>query len=128
MHELRHAIKKEKNQEERRKLKTALQIMENRQRAESQKKKQQEIISKHKKQERQQIKDGKTPYFLKQKAIKELELQEKYKELTKKGGEAEVDRYLRDKRKRKAQKDVRFMPFKRRAVEGEDGAPQPSRE
>jgi ribosomal RNA-processing protein 36 len=124
--QLKQAIRKERRYDERAKLREALQIMENRMRSDKQKQKQKEIIRQHKKQEREKVRQGKNPYFLKEKRVKEMELEKKFEELKSKGGDNEVERYLRDKRKRKAQKEVRFMPFKRRAVEGADGSPMPA--
>jgi hypothetical protein len=55
-------------------------------------------------------------------SVKELELTEKFNELKKKGGLKEVDRYMTNKRRKQASKDHKFLPFKRRAMAGEDGS------
>jgi ribosomal RNA-processing protein 36 len=65
MGELKAAIKKTKNEDDKEKLKRKLLSMESQKKAQDAKDKQQEIISQHKKKEKELVKQGKTPFFLK---------------------------------------------------------------
>jgi ribosomal RNA-processing protein 36 len=63
--ELRSTIKKTKNEGEKEKLKKKLLSMESQQKSREAKEKQQDIIRDHKKKEKELIKEGKQPFFLK---------------------------------------------------------------
>ena len=65
MTELRGIIKKTKNEAEKEALKRKLLSMESQQKAQAGKEKQQEIVREHRKKERELVKQGKTPFFLK---------------------------------------------------------------
>lgn len=65
MAELRAAIKKTKNEEDKEKLKRKLLSMESQKKAREAKEKQQQILSEHKKKEKELIKQGKQPFYLK---------------------------------------------------------------
>lgn len=63
--ELRTTIKKSKNENEKERLKKKLLSMESQQKARENKEKQQAVISEHKKKEKDMVKDGKQPFYLK---------------------------------------------------------------
>lgn len=65
MAELRAVIKKTKNEAEKEVLKRKLLSMESQQKAQAGKEKQQEIVREHRKKERELVKQGKKPFFLK---------------------------------------------------------------
>lgn len=63
--DLRTTLKKTKNESEKAQLKRQLLSMESQQKARERKDKEQEVVQKHKKQEKELIKDGKQPFYLK---------------------------------------------------------------
>lgn len=65
MAELREAIKKTKDEAAKEKLKKKLTSMESQQEARKRKEKQQAVLHEHKKKERELVKEGKTPFYLK---------------------------------------------------------------
>lgn len=65
MAELRETIKKTKNEADKEILKRKLLSMESQKKAQEAKDKQQEIIREHRKKEKQLVKEGKTPFYLK---------------------------------------------------------------
>ncbi|KAL3499409.1 hypothetical protein ACH5RR_038502 [Cinchona calisaya] len=70
----------------------------------------QEILSEHKKKEREAAKQGKQPYYLKKSEIRKQKLIEKYQELKASG---KLDSFIEKKRKKNASKDHRYMPYRR---------------
>ncbi|WOL19162.1 hypothetical protein Cni_G27959 [Canna indica] len=69
-----------------------------------------EILSEHKKKEREAAKKGKQPYYLKKSEIREQKLVKKYNELKDAG---KLDSYIEKRRRRNASKDHRHMPYRR---------------
>ncbi|XP_058224267.1 uncharacterized protein LOC131333652 isoform X2 [Rhododendron vialii] len=69
-----------------------------------------EILSEHKKRERQAAKQGKRPFYLKKSEIREQKLIEKYKELKVSG---KLESYLEKRRRKNAAKDHRYVPYRR---------------
>lgn len=65
MAELRAVIKKTKNEDEKEKLKRKLMSMESQKKARERKEREQKVISEHKKKEKEAIKEGKQPFYLK---------------------------------------------------------------
>jgi ribosomal RNA-processing protein 36 len=65
MNELRDAIKKTKSEGDKEKLKKKLMSMESQMKAQRNKDQQQDVIREHKKKERELIKEGKQPFYLK---------------------------------------------------------------
>ncbi|WAR18448.1 RRP36-like protein [Mya arenaria] len=74
---------------------------------EEREKKQADLEKSWKSKEKELVKEGKTPYFLKKGDRKKLELAERYRDLQKTG---KLDQYLSKKHKRNAQKDRRKLP------------------
>lgn len=58
--------------------------------------------------EKQAVRDGKTPFFMRRSALKERELEVKFDELKKTGG---VKKFIRNRRRRAAAKERRRMPL-----------------
>ena len=58
--------------------------------------------------EREQVKDGKKPFFLKRSVLRKEELKEKYEDLEKRGG---LKKYMAKRRKKNASKDRKAVPW-----------------
>jgi ribosomal RNA-processing protein 36 len=75
------------------------------------KERRQKIIREHRKMEVKLVAEGKTPYYLKERDIKKLELAEEYENVKKRlGSAADLEKFIEKKRKRKASKQKRFIP------------------
>ncbi|QIX02049.1 hypothetical protein AMS68_007566 [Peltaster fructicola] len=112
MQELKTAMKKTKSQDDKDVLRRKLNAMENRLKAKEAKEREQDIVRKHRKQERDQVREGKTPYFLKRSEIKQQALVEKFQSMKSKDREHLMER----RRKKESQKEKRRMPEMRRGV------------
>ncbi|THG21017.1 hypothetical protein TEA_026631 [Camellia sinensis var. sinensis] len=69
-----------------------------------------DILSEHKKKEREATKQGKRPFYLKQSEIRKQRLVEKYEELKASG---KLKSYVEKRRRKNAAKDHRFVPYRR---------------
>ena len=69
-----------------------------------------EKLSSIKSEERNKVKQGKKPYFLKKSAVKDIILEEKFAELKKEG---KLNSFLAKKRKKNTSKDRRTLPYAR---------------
>ncbi|KAM0713642.1 hypothetical protein Q7P37_010604 [Cladosporium fusiforme] len=110
--ELKAAMKATKNEDDREKLKRKIGSMENRIKAKAAKEREQEVLRKHRKEERQKVEQGKNPYYMKKSELKEQALVEKYKNMKGKDREKAIDK----KRKKESQKEIKRMPEARRMV------------
>ncbi|PNS14530.1 rRNA bioproteinsis protein RRP36 [Sphaceloma murrayae] len=110
MGELRVAIKKTKDEDEKEKLRRHLMSMENRKKSRIEKERQQGVIREHRKQEKQAIQEGKQPFYLKRSDVKKQALVNKFEGMKAKEREKAIDR----RRKKEAQKEKRNMPAPRR--------------
>ncbi|CAK3853834.1 rRNA biogenesis RRP36 [Lecanosticta acicola] len=108
--ELKTAIKRSKNEEDQEILRRKVGSMENKLKAKAAKDREQEIIRRHRKEERERIEQGKNPYYLKQKDIKERALVEKFKGMKSK----EREKLLEKRRRKEGQKEKKRMPDARR--------------
>ncbi|KAH8803269.1 hypothetical protein F5884DRAFT_502626 [Xylogone sp. PMI_703] len=111
--QLKETIKKTKDEGEKERLKKELLSMESKKRADLQKRKAQEILDQHKKEEKERVKQGKKPFFLKKSEQKKRLLLEQYGELKGK----QLDHVIERRRKKVASKEKKRMPFSRRNVE-----------
>jgi ribosomal RNA-processing protein 36 len=116
MKELKIAIKKAKDGLEKEKLKRALLSMESRKKDQERKKKEAEILERHMKQEKELVKQGKKPFYLKKAEQKKRLLVERYGELKGK----QLDRVLGRRRKKAEGKEKKKLPWSRREVETHD--------
>ncbi|KJX94685.1 pre-rRNA processing protein [Zymoseptoria brevis] len=112
MDELRAAIRKTKNEDDKQVLRRKLNSMENKLKAKESKESQQEVLRKHRREERAKVEQGKTPFYLKQKDIKEQALVEKFKGMKSKDREKLIEK----RRKKEGQKEKKRMPEARRVV------------
>lgn len=106
---IKKKLLKSKNEEKKEKLQYLLNRMNQQEKASQQKQRRKKIETTVKEKEKQLVKAGKNPYFLKKADRKKLELAEKYKELQKSG---KVDQYLSRKRKKNAHKEKKKLPGK----------------
>jgi ribosomal RNA-processing protein 36 len=114
MKELKSAIKKTKDESERERLKRALLSMESRKKAQERKRKEAEILDKHRKEEKELVKQGKKPFYLKKTEQRKRLLVDRFSELKGK----QLDRVLERRRKKVEGKEKKKMPWSRRGVEG----------
>ncbi|KAK4550630.1 hypothetical protein LTR36_000209 [Oleoguttula mirabilis] len=108
--ELRAAIKRSRNEDEKALLRRKMNSMENRLKAKAAKDREQEVVRNHRKEEKERVQQGKTPFYLKQKDVKERALVEKFKGM--KGKERE--KLVEKRRKKEGQKEKKRMPRDRR--------------
>jgi ribosomal RNA-processing protein 36 len=110
--QLKTAMKTTKDPFEKDLLKRKIGSMENRIKAKAAKEREQEVLRRHRKDERQKVESGKNPYYLKKSELKEQALVEKYKGMKGKDREKAIDK----KRKKDTQKEIKRMPEARRMV------------
>ena len=108
--ELRAAIKASKSEDDRETLRRKMVAMENRLKSKAAKERERDVVRKHRKEEKERVDQGKQPYYLKQKEIKEQALEEKFKGMKGKDREKAVER----RRKKEGQKEKKRMPLARR--------------
>lgn len=108
--ELKAALKATKDHDEKEKLKTTIGAMENRLRAKAAKEREREVIRQHRKEEKEKVGQGKTPYYLKSAELKERVQVKRFEGM--KGKERE--KVVEKKRKKQDQKEKRRMPRARR--------------
>jgi len=112
MSELKAAIKKTKNEDEKDTLKRKLLSMESKKKARESKDRQQQVLREHRKKERDAINQGKNPFYLKRSEQKQLALVDKYNSM--KGRDRE--KLMERRRKKVAGKEKKMMPQARRMV------------
>ncbi len=112
---LKEEIRKSQDAERKETLKRTLLSMESRKKAQQAKDKQQEIIRNHRAKEKELVKQGKKPFYLKKTEQKKLALIDKFSGLKGK----QLDRAMERKRKKTTQKDRKHMPEERRVVGAE---------
>ena len=108
--ELKLAIRKGKDSESKEKLKRALLSMESRKKAQKVKEQQQEVLRKHRKDEKGKIEQGKRPFYLKKADQKKMALIERFESMKDK----EADKVIERRRKKKAARERKGMPDTRR--------------
>ena len=113
MSELKSAIRKTKDPDAKEKLKRALLSMESREKVQLAREKEQEVLRKHRKNERELIQQGKKPFYLKRTEQKKIALVERFEGM--KGRQA--DKVIERRRKKKAAKERKGMPEERRGAE-----------
>ncbi|KAJ2076784.1 rRNA biogenesis protein rrp36 [Coemansia sp. RSA 988] len=102
---------KHKNPNEARRIQKALGSMQSQAAAKQQKRRMQELKRTHRKMETEAVKQGKTPYFLGRRDLKDLEVAQKFNKLK---DSSKLDKFLEKRRKRNATKDHLRMPYQRR--------------
>lgn len=112
MSELRSAVRHTKDPITKDKLKRALLRMESRQKTQQRKIQEQEVLRAHRAKEKEQIAQGKKPFYLKRAEQKKLALVHGYESMKGK----QIDKIIERRRKKKASMEKRGMPEERRAV------------
>lgn len=110
MAELKTAIKKTKSEDDKEVLKRTLLSMESKKKARENKERQQEVIREHRKKEKDAIKQGKNPFYLKKSEQKKQALVNKFDSMKSKDRERLIER----RRKKVSQKEKKNMPAPRR--------------
>ncbi|KAH7321443.1 hypothetical protein BKA65DRAFT_80782 [Rhexocercosporidium sp. MPI-PUGE-AT-0058] len=113
MKELRTAIKNCKDEDAKEKLKRALLSMESKKKAQLRKNKEQEILDRHRREEKELVKQGKQPFYLKKAEQKKRVLLDTFGELKGK----QLDHVMERRRKKVEGREKKKMPFARRNVE-----------
>ena len=112
--DLKAAIRKTHDADAKDKLKRALLSMESRKKTQAAKDKEQEVLRKHRKKEKELIGQGKKPFYLKAGERKKMALVERFEGMKRK----EADKVIERRRKKRAARERREMPEGRRGVEG----------
>ena len=112
--QLKAAIRASKNVDEREKLQKALKRMESRRQAADAREREQKVIREHRKEEKAKVKEGKKPFYLKEGEIKKRALVERFEGM----GEKKRERVIEKRRKKRAGKEKKLMPDRRRSMEG----------
>mmetsp|Transcript_18922 Transcript_18922/g.45335 ORF Transcript_18922/g.45335 Transcript_18922/m.45335 type:complete len:168 (-) Transcript_18922:105-608(-) len=110
--ELRNQMKGKKSKELKRALQARVDKLEQQAHLVAKAQKERERAAARRKNEREQVAQGKKPYFLKKKDERLLAAVQKYEELKKTG---RVDDYIAKRSKHKASKDRRHLPYGRRS-------------
>lgn len=110
MKDLKNTIKKTKDESEKQKLKRVLISMESKKKAQDRRKREQDVLNRHKKEEKELVKQGKKPFFLKKAEQNKRVLVDQYSELKGK----QLDHVLERRRKKQDAKEKRKMPWARR--------------
>ncbi|KAK4166667.1 hypothetical protein QBC43DRAFT_313099 [Cladorrhinum sp. PSN259] len=113
MNELRATIKKTKDPRQKEQLQKALLSMESKKKAQERKDKERKVIEEHRKHEKELVKQGKTPYYLKKQDVKKKVLEETFKGMKK----GQVDKAIERRRKKVAGREKKNLPFARRSTE-----------
>lgn len=112
MVELKKAIKVTKDEAVKERLKRELLSMESRKKAKVRKDNAKEVLERHRREEKELVKQGKQPFYLKKSEQRERVLKEQYEGLKGKG----LERVIERRRKKVEGKEKRNMPWQRREV------------
>lgn len=110
--ELKSATRQTKDPIAKDKLKRALLRMESRKKTQQAKTQEREVLRAHRAREKEQIAQGKKPFYLKRAEQKKLALVHRYEGMKGK----QVDKIIERRRKKKVSREKRDMPEERRAV------------
>ncbi|KAJ4312096.1 rRNA biogenesis protein rrp36 [Neodidymelliopsis sp. IMI 364377] len=110
--DLKKAIKKSRNGDEKEQMRKQLESMESQQKTQQRKDEQQAVVREHKKKEKELVKDGKQPFYLKKSEQKKLALIDRFQNMKSK----QRDRTIERRRKKVTAKERRNMPAERRAA------------
>jgi ribosomal RNA-processing protein 36 len=113
--QLKDEIRKTKDESKKAELKRTLHSMESKMKAAERKQKEQEILDRHRKEEKELVAQGKKPFYLKKAEQKKQLILEQYKGLKGK----QLDHVIERRRKKVDAKEKKNLPFARRAVGGD---------
>ena len=109
--ELKAGIRKTKDPHARETMERALKSMESRKRTDSLNKQRQEILRRHRKEEKEKVQQGKKPFYLKTVDIKKKALEERFQGMKAKERVKAIERRM----KKVSAKERKSMPLVRRA-------------
>ena len=112
--ELKVTMRKTKDEDAKDKLKWEILRIESKKKAQERKDAEQEVLRRHRKEERAKVEGGKKPFYLKSSEVKKEALVERYKGMRGK----EVDKVVERRRRKKAGREKRSMPGERRVGAG----------
>ena len=115
--DLKSAIRKEKDPPAREKLQRALRRMESRRKAEVLKEEEQKVVREHRKEEKERVKEGKQPFYLKKGDLKTRVLEKRFEGM----GEKKVNKVIERRRKKQAGKEKKMLPHRRFGGDREGG-------
>ena len=107
---LKAAIRRSKTEDEKETLKKEVLRMESRKEARQRKDAEQEVLRRHRKEERAKVEGGKAPFYLKKADVRKEALIDRYRQMKGK----EIDKLVERRRKKKASREKRNMPKERR--------------
>ncbi|OSS48117.1 hypothetical protein B5807_06532 [Epicoccum nigrum] len=110
--DLKKAIKKSRNGDEKEQMRKQLESMESQMKAQQRKDELQAVKQQHKQKEKELIKDGKNPFYLKKSEQKKLALIDRFQNMKSK----QRDRTIERRRKKVTSKERRNMPMERRTA------------
>ena len=113
--QLKSAIRSTKDLATRERLQKALKRMESRKKADVLKEERQNVVREHRKQEKERVKEGKTPFYLKKGDVKTKMLEKRFEGM----GPKKIERVMERRRKKMAGKDKKLLPQRRRV--GDEG-------
>jgi len=113
LNQLRAASKKEKDPTVREKLQKAVMSMESQLKAQKRKDRERELLEEHRKNEKELVKQGKKPFYLKKAEQKKKLLLDQYANMKK----GQVDKAIERRRKKLAAKEKKALPMARRTAE-----------
>jgi ribosomal RNA-processing protein 36 len=108
--ELKTAIKQSRNEYDKETLKRKMISMQNRIKSQEAKEREQDILRQHRRGEKEKVEQGKKPFYLKRKDLKERAMVEKFKGMKSKDREKLIEK----RRRKEDQKEKRRMPGTRR--------------
>lgn len=112
MAELRTAIRTTKDPQAQTDLKRALLAMESRKKTQDAKDLRQKVVREHRARERELVKKGKKPFYLKKAELQRRALVERFEKL----GEKQIDKAIERRRKKKAAAERKLIPKTRRVA------------
>ena len=110
MRQLRAATKQTKDAGQKEQLQRALLSMESRKKDRQRREREQAVIDEHRRREKELVKQGKTPFYLKKSEQKKRVLLDQFASMKK----GQVDRAIERRRKKTTAKERREMPMARR--------------
>ena len=111
--ELKSTLRQAKDPITKERLKRALLRMESRKKTQQSKDQEQEVLSAHRAKEKELIKQGKKPFYLKKADRKKLALTQRFEGMRPK----QVDKVIERRRKKKASREMKAMPESRRLMD-----------
>ncbi|KAI1342013.1 hypothetical protein F5Y15DRAFT_330355 [Xylariaceae sp. FL0016] len=112
MAQLRAQIKKTRNVGEKESLRRALASLQSKAQAQARRDAERNVVAEHRRQEKELVAQGKTPFYLKKSEQKKRLLTERYKGMKK----GQVDKAIERRRKKVTARERRDMPMERRTL------------